>query len=345
MKARGDGRRRPGRTAGRRDPIRTRRPGGPPLAVAALVALAALLAPAASSPACAQGWPSDRWLEEPVDEETFDAYRAFFTYDRELPFDRKVVGREEQDGVVRERFSYVSTPGERVPALLFHPTAPGWERRPAAVLLHGGIGEGKDARVTTVLAEDLVRGGFNVLAFDLKYFGERATDRLTSYSEEEKHDRLYDRPALYLSWVVQTVKDAGRARDLLVEELGAEPERVALVGFSRGGQVGLIAGGADDRFRAVAILYGGHFDRLEDTHLAPACPANFIGRISPRPLLLVNGRFDQDYDRERSVEPLHRLAREPVEIRWLETGHAMPAPEERRAVASWLRERVAKGGS
>lgn len=94
---------------------------------------------------------------------------------------------------------------------------------------------------------------------------------------------------------------------------------------------------ADTRFSAVALLYGGHFDRSETEHRAAACPANYIGRISPRPLFLMNGSFDGDYDRQRSVQPLHTLAREPVEIHWVETGHTFPAQEALDQLASWLR--------
>ena len=102
----------------------------------------------------------------------------------------------------------------------------------------------------------------------------------------------------------------------------------------------MIAAGADDRFAAVALAYAGHFDRAEKEHRAAACPANYIGRISPRPLFLLNGNFDSDYDKERSVEPLHGLAKEPVEILWVDTGHTLPPPEALGTMTSWLRQQV-----
>jgi dipeptidyl aminopeptidase/acylaminoacyl peptidase len=89
--------------------------------------------------------------------------------------------------------------------------------------------------------------------------------------------RLYSNAPLYLHWVAQTVKDAGRAFDFLVNERGADSTRVVLVGFSRGAVVSTIIGAADPRFRAVALLYAGHYLANETrAHLPAACPANYI---------------------------------------------------------------------
>jgi formylglycine-generating enzyme required for sulfatase activity len=88
-----------------------------------------------------------------------------------------------------------------------------------------------------------------------------------------------------------------------------------------------IAGGADRRLAAVIILNGGHFDALEREHLPAACPANYIGRISPRPLLMLHGKYDTDHVPETSVEPLYRLAKSPKQILWSESGHAFPSED------------------
>ncbi len=56
----------------------------------------------------------------------------------------------------------------------------------------------------------------------------------------------------------------------LVRERNVNPERVVLVGFSRGAQVAMIAAGADRRFAGVVLLHGGHFDANETGHRAAA---------------------------------------------------------------------------
>ncbi|MBT6694469.1 MAG: hypothetical protein HOB12_02300, partial [Gemmatimonadales bacterium] len=234
-----------------------------------------------------------------------------------------------------------STPGVQVFATYFRAEGPVQEGRPHVILLHGGGKAGKD--MMRPFAESLVRRGMNALAIDLLYFGDRDTGLLTTFSPEDKAQNLYNRPSVYLDWVVQTVKDVGRSIDLLVDYYDASPDRIAFHGFSRGAEVGFIVAGVEERFRAVSLVYGGHFDRLETGHLPAACPANYAGRIAPRPLRVLNGTFDSDYDRALSVEPLHRLLGDPKEVHWADTGHQLPLPEDQRALSDWLSRQLLGG--
>lgn len=277
----------------------------------------------------------DQWLRKPVDQQTFEGFLDFFQYDTNVPFDEKVLEVNEQDGIRRERLLLQTTPGQRVSVLYFRANTPGAERRPTIVYLHGGVAAGKAG--FGPYGQALVRAGFNAIAFDMQHFGERKSELLTTFTEQEKHEKLYNQPAAYLGWVSQNVKDAGRVLDFVVQERGADPKRIGLVGFSRGGQQALIVGAADTRFKAVVATYAGHFDRLEANHRAAACPANYIGRISPRPLYLLNGEFDSDYIKDVSVLPLHKLAKKPKKIVWVQTGHQAPSPEAFADITNWLR--------
>ena len=281
----------------------------------------------------------DEWLKKPVNDATFKTFLSFFSYDQKLPLDLKVSNTEQIEGLKVDVLTYQSTPGVRVTARLLRPPGGGSQGGPGIVLLHGGSGPGKDTPGYKALSEFYARAGFTVIAFDLQYFGERHTDLLTTFSEADKHDKLYNQQGVYLSWVTQTVKDAGRAYDLLVEQ-GVNPKKIALVGISRGGQLALIVGGADPRFATVVALVAGHFDANETGHLPAACPANYIGRIAPRPLLMINGTLDADYNKDITVVPLQRLAREPKKVIWLEAPHTLPQEQARVAVMQWLREHL-----
>lgn len=296
------------------------------------LALAAGLAGLSAAPAGAQ-WSSDAWLENPVGQEAFDTYLEFFRYDAEFPFDLETRSAEEVEGIRVRHLTFTSTPDETVYAD-YYEAATATQDRPHLILVHGGIRPGK--ATMRPIAEFLVRRGFSVMAIDMPLFGERDTGQLGSFSESDKHDNLYNRESTYLQWVIQLVKDVGRTFDVLVGEFGVDPAGIAYVGFSRGAQAGFIVVAADSRFVASAHLYGGHFDRSETGHLAAACPANYIGRISPRPMWILNGTFDGDYDRERSVEPLLRLAGQPNEIHWVETGHQYPREQDLEILADWL---------
>lgn len=282
----------------------------------------------------------DAWLARPVDDRTFKTYIEFFTYDARLPLDVRAGKPEEEDGLVRERLTFQSTPGVRVPAVLSRSSAAGAGKRAAVILLHGGGPLGKDNPNAVSMAALLARAGFLVLAIDLPYFGERATDLLTTFSEEEKHQKLYNQPSAYLAWLTQSAKDVRRSYDLLVEERGADPGRIALLGISRGGIVASIVGALETRAAAVVLLFTGHFDALEKGHLPSACPANYIGRIAPRPLLMINAKQDSDMVKDRAVEPLYKLAKQPKEIVWTEGGHGFIAEEHRAALVQWLREKL-----
>jgi dienelactone hydrolase len=277
---------------------------------------------------------SDEWLKKPVDAKTFETFRTFFTYDKRLPFDAKTLDTALVDGIFIEHLTFESTPGNRVYARLYEPASQRQQKLRAMVMLHGGVARGKEN--VRVAADFMAKSGWRVLAIDMPYFGERKTDLLVSFTEAEKHEKLYNQEATYLTWVTQIAKDVGRAADFLVSERAADPARMALFGYSRGAQAGMIVGAVDKRFAAVALLYGGHYDAKETGHLAAACVANYIGRIAPRPLFLLNGTQDADYDRETQVEPLHRIARNPKKIVWVETGHVFPPEETRPMLAKWL---------
>ena len=299
----------------------------------------AILAGAVFPTAQTKGSPGDQWLKRPVDDRTFKGYLDFFKYDTKLPFDVRVTKSEDDRGVQREYLSFQSTSGVRVTSVLSHQQqGAGSGLRPAVIYLHGGAPAGKEN--TLPFAGVLARAGWTVLSIDLPYFGERKTDFFTTFSEQEKHDKLYNQPSAYLSWVTQVSKDVSRAFDVLVAERGVDPRRVALLGSSRGAIVGSVAAGIDKRLAAVVMLYGGHYDALENNHLPAACPANYIGRIAPRPLLMVNGTQDSDMIRDLAVEPLFKLAKGPKQIIWTDGGHMFMTEEHRANIIQWLREKT-----
>lgn len=287
----------------------------------------------------AQSWASDEWLRRPVDDASFEAFRSFLRYDAAQPFDVRRRAEPSSDGMVRERVSFRTAGDGRVAARITRSTraGAGW-----IVFLHGGTGLGKDTPAYGSMQTEFARHGWHVIAIDLQHFGERRTGLLTTFTEADKHDNLYNNRPAHLAWVTQTVKDVGRTFDFLVAEERAAPGRLALVGFSRGAQMAIIAGAAEQRFSAVVSLFGGHFDAAERGHDAPACPANYIGRIAPRPLLMLNGTLDGDFDPARSVRPLQRHARAPFDSVWAPVGHVVPTAEMLTRVSRWLDLKVAR---
>ncbi len=282
--------------------------------------------------------PTDEWVSNPVDDRTFETYLEFFAYDSSVPLAVHVTASDVVDGLREERLTFQSTPGMTVTARTFRPESS--TSRGGIVFMHGGTGNGKDTRNVVNWTRLLARAGWTVLSIDLQYFGERNNGLFETFGAQEKADRLYNVPSLYLDWMIQTAKDAGRAFDVLAEHLQIDPDDIALVGYSRGAQMSMVAGAVESRFAAVALLHGGHFDGLEHGHRPAACGANYIGRINPRPVLMINGEADTDYLPDVAVRPLQKLLGPESTVRWTDASHGILTEEDLSVLIDWLRIEV-----
>lgn len=85
----------------------------------------------AGAAATAQQKLADEWLAKPVDDRTFKTFLDFFAYDRQLPFDARVIDTSEQEGIKKEHLSFQSTAGVRVFANLYQSTNTDIRKMPA----------------------------------------------------------------------------------------------------------------------------------------------------------------------------------------------------------------------
>jgi fermentation-respiration switch protein FrsA (DUF1100 family) len=130
----------------------------------------------------------------------------------------------------------------------------------------------------------------------------------------------------------------------------------------------IIAGGVDTRPAAVIALYGGgdvaslvsHVLRLGGNAMSPGQaavaghglallllplePTRYAARISPRPVLMVNGASDSLIPRS-NVNALYEAARPPKDILWVRGEHVHPDETELiGAVSGWIAAWLAKRG-
>jgi uncharacterized protein len=83
---------------------------------------------------------------------------------------------------------------------------------------------------------------------------------------------------------------------------------------------------------------------LSGVLLYPLEPLRFIDRVSPIPLLMINGTEDEQVPRE-NTEMLFEKAREPKEMVWLESRHVHPRDIElTRRIIGTVRLRLAERG-
>ena len=232
-----------------------------------------------------------------------------------------------RDGLRCEELEF-SSRGDRVRARLMRPqqaAAP----LPAVLLAHGLGGAADDATTESIAAPWAERGAA-VCAVDLPLHGARADAKLRAWLESGSGSGDPLHQMLVGEFARQALSDLGRALDALLSLDDVDDERVAFAGFSLGARLGAVFCATDPRPRAAALGLAGAGG--EPTDLDPAL---FVGRIAPRPLLLVGAERDERVPRA-SAEALYAAAGEPREQLWFDCVHAELPGEALKAIWGFL---------
>ncbi len=277
----------------------------------------------------------------PPDWETL---RAVYDYDPSAPLEVQHGESSDAGAFTAEQFSFLGADGERVPALLLRPK--NVPRPPVVLFLHGLGGDKDQARLAAML---LAPRGIAVMAIDARLHGDRAVEGPGIGAQLAAEPTALQR----------TVVDNRRAIDYIHTRDDLDAERVALVGASMGAILGSITAAVDRRIDAAALLVGGAgWAQILATSEHPAAealreagfadpgrlaaiePANFVGHISPRPVLMVNGEQDRIIP-PSAARALHAAANEPKTIIWYEGGHVDFPPDVLAQFAQWIEDRLA----
>lgn len=176
-------------------------------------------------------------------------------------------------GVIQEQ-DRVPCGNDRVAVDIFRPAQPG--HYPVVILLHGTHGPGRAEKFYMRAAEELAKNGF--VSLFLRYY-----DR----GRKGKGNR---------SLWTQTIEDC---LTFAAKLSFADPERMALLGFSQGAFLALNDAPSDPRIRAVVAYYGG----LSPGYVPQA-------KVNMPPTLLFHGTADGIVSVRRSVETLQWLRQE-----------------------------------
>lgn len=249
---------------------------------------------------------------------------AVFRYDRSAPLALEAVRVQETASVVVDQVSFASPGGGRVTGYLATPKAAG--RHAGVVLMHGLPGTAQGAM--SFMGLELAARGTVVLAIDAPWARRQGSPDFTTRDSVEQ---------------VQLMHDFQRSVDVLLSRSDVDPARIGYLGGSYGGAMGALFVGIESRLRA-AILFvpdGGlvaHFTESNGDPVGPLAsedagtrsrwlaamrpiePILFVGRSSPIPLLIQNGRTDPFVTVE-DAEALHAAAGSPKEVIWYDAGH------------------------
>jgi dienelactone hydrolase len=254
-----------------------------------------------------------------------------YDYDASLPLDPELQIQEETDDWTVYHLTYGSAKEGRVPALLGVPRN-AEPPHPLVVLQHGLTGH-KNGDHTRGLASSLAQAGYATLRIDAQYHGERAR-------QEDKGKFLEIFWALLMDggWA-QTIADQRRGIDYCEGRDDIDCRRVGYIGVSMGAIMGGITCAVEERIDGAVLIIGGAMGPRADEETAAVDPATFIPLMSPRPMLMLNGKND-DLVEPASAKRLFAAAKEPKRIVWYDTGHWVPPDESWLEISAFLAKNV-----
>jgi len=259
-----------------------------------------------------------------------------YARDADAPLNAELELAEESEDWTVHHVLFDSTDGERVPALFALP-ADGDGPFPVVMVQHG-LGGNKDVDYVHACALGLAQAGYATLRIDAALHGERAQPE----AAEDEPAPLERLAALFGGGWRQSVIDMRRGIDFLEQRAEVDSERIGYVGMSMGAMMGGVLCGVDERIDAAVLIVGGSFGGGDGLggRMAVIDPASFIGLMSPRPVLMLNGKNDRVVP-PAWAERLYEAAGEPKRIVWYESGHTdLPQEEVAREIGEFMAEHV-----
>jgi hypothetical protein len=251
------------------------------------------------------------------------------------------------DGYELQPVRLVASSGLAVDLMVRRAVADSARRLPLVVLL-GGHATGRSA--ARLLGDTR---GLLVAALSYPFTGHHRPDPVTFIREIPKIRTAFldTPPALML------------ALDYLTRRPDVDTSRVEAAGVSLGVPFVCIASALDQRFTRTWAIHGsgGSYVPLEmnmrrTIRFAPLRlpaavianviiagprldPARWVGRIAPRPFVMLNAEGDQQLPRH-VIEALYRSAGSPKQLLWLRGTHVRPDTSVVRALAAMVVERI-----
>lgn len=230
--------------------------------------------------------------------------------------------------VARSWITLTSTSGLKVACGVVVPHQPAGtlNRKYPAVIVLGGNATGKNAVRYAFDIDDVV-----IVSPDYTYEPRR------SYSVMEF---LGDLPDIHGA-ILDMIPSVMLALDYLERRGDVDMSKVVMMGYSFGAPFVPIVMVNDARPAVAAMVYGGgdmeslirhNVGRYENPFVAglagvlsgvllrPLEPLRHVGRISPRPVLMINGSDDEQVPRS-NVEMLYEAAGQPKKLVWLDSKH------------------------
>ncbi len=263
---------------------------------------------------------------------------TYYNYDPQLPLEDSTRLVKDTSDYSLYAVSYYSTHNERVRGLLSIPKDKA-DPSPVIILLHG-LGDSKTVDYIEAGHDLMIQRHYAVLRIDIANHGVR----------DHRIDHPFDLMGAFRyktrEEFAQTVFDLRRSVDYLLTRPEIDHDRIAYYGISLGGMIGTVFCAVEPRIKVPVIaLAGGNFNLMYGqsmisdevlNYLSIIDPINFVDKISPRPLLLLNA------DQDEVIPPmmtklLYRRAQDPKSIIWYPSTHKkLPLVPSYTAGIDWI---------
>ncbi len=258
-------------------------------------------------------------------------YSSYFAQRKGILVSTRTASDRGDSVFTRSWLTLTSSSGMKVDCGVLKPR--GQSGRLPAIVLLGGKATGKYA---INYVPDIA--GVVIIAVDYPY------EPRPSYTMTEF---LHDMPAIRQA-LMDMIPSVMLVIDYLVRQPDVDSSRIVVLGYSFGAPFVPCIAANDRRPAAVAMVFGGgemysliehNVRRYESAAvskfvgmlagflLRPLEPLRYAGRISPIPLIMINGSEDELIP-QRNVELVYEQAKEPKKIIWLTAGHVRPDKAE-----------------
>ena len=264
---------------------------------------------------------------EPVDEAGFRAILTHYRYDKR-PIEGEVVASIETPDWIRETIHYPAPAGGDVIAYLYLPKR---VEPPYQTLVYVPGASAWYVRPLDVDAERRMAPHIKAgrALFTVVMNGMVGRDRGPDHTEPPTES------VQFRDEMVEQAIELRMGIDYLETREDIDMNKLAYGAISRGAASRLAFAGVDDRYKTAVLIGGGIDERFRPT-LPEADPTNFAPYLGV-PVLLINGREDEEHPWLTRGLPLWNLLSEPKELELVEGSGHQPDLEVRvPRVNAWL---------
>lgn len=249
----------------------------------------------------------------------------------------RIIGQREQDGIIDRLITYTAPHGERRVAQFLRTAGTG----PAILFVHWYEPEAATSNRTQFVTEAtaLAKQGAICMLIETMWSDR---DWFLKRTQADDHQNSLNQ-----------VAELRQALDLLLNETGVDPSRVAYVGHDFGGMYGVLAGTSDPRPTHYVIMAATprfhewylYLPKLEGeareqfiARMSPLDPIAHVPQLAPKPILFQFAKEDFHVPVERA-QAFYDAAGDPKRLLWYEGGHGLneQATHDRMA---WLTEQL-----